>query len=207
MLPKFIRPLLGILIALMLIASHLTRFVAASVAMIGLSPLSNSMFAIGVNPLEAKTLISRYSVLSYETFRVGTWQLSISSNKFSRGLACRLHAKDHNAIYLNSAVGFRFPSNLDVVEAVYRIDRDPPRRFRDDLPDLIAQSVPVDRGPIGSASQGIVWIPYAAVVEAKAITIQPRPDKRPRVRHFDGLVKLHSLAIAHGCVPESSFVE
>jgi hypothetical protein len=118
-----------------------------------------------------------------------------------------LQSKREDAFYRADAVGFRYHPSWDISEAAYRIDQGALRRSRDDLPELIAHGVPVDRGPIGHASNGIVWVPYATLALAKSITIQPRPDKRARIRHFDGLIELHDLAIARGCVPESSFVE
>jgi hypothetical protein len=118
----------------------------------------------------------------HEAFRSGGWRLSITRNTFSGGIACRVKAKDGKALYRMDAVGFSFPRGWDVSNAVYRVDGAAPHRSRGDLPELIARNAPVDRGPSDHAAQGIVWIPYEALQTTRAVTIQPRPDKSPRVR-------------------------
>lgn len=105
------------------------------------------------------------------------------------------------------AVAFRFRSDWDIAQAVYRIDGGSPRTMRDDLPALVALRTPYDRGPMGNATQGIVWVPFEQVKDASSIAIQPRPNKRVRVFHLRGLTALHATAVERGCAPDSRFVE
>jgi hypothetical protein len=162
---------------------------------------------LGASPTEARLLHPKHHEITHLNFRQDGWRLAMTTNVFSGGTACRLTMKNGNAFYRMGAVGFRFPRGLDVSNAAYRIDGAAPRRSRDDLPELIARGTPVDRGPRDQAAQGFVWIPYEALESAKTVTIQPRPDKAVRTRRLDGLVKLHDLAVEHGCTSEHSFVE
>lgn len=146
-------------------------------------------------------------IVTRETFQRGDWHLDIATDTFSGDITCRLHARKKKAVYRMEAVGFRFSKNRDVSSAAYHIGDGPLRRARDDWPDLIARGVPIDRGPPGNASQGIVWVPYAALKQAKAITIQPGLGQRPRAVQITGLTELRDTASARGCMSESSFAE
>ena len=149
--------------------------------------------------------------LTHSHVVVGDWRLDMVRNGFSGAVACRLHTRDGRAFYVSGAVGFRFAPGWDVGEAVYRLDgaasSGGPRRTRDDLPDLIAQGVPVDRGAPGNAARGIVWVPYALAAAASQIAIEPRPDLRVHHFHYSGLRSLHDMGVARGCAPEGRFVE
>lgn len=191
----------------MVVCSQISRAILVLGLLAGFSALRFPIGVMGVARAETDSLGPAHHVITHQKFREGRWQLAISANTFSGGAACQLATKDGNTLYRMDAVGFRFPKGWVVSNAVYKIDGSAARRSRDDLPELIARNAPVDRGPPAHAAQGIVWIPYESLQTAKAVTIQPRPDKAPRVRTLDGLAKLHDLAIEHGCSPERSFVE
>lgn len=139
--------------------------------------------------------------------RIGDWEVEISRDPFSERQACRLRAANHAAFYANGAVAFRFKSRGDLREAVYRVDGAAPRHSRDDLPQLLALKVPIDRGGMDNASGGLVWIPYDRLVEANQVTIQAQPNRKPSDFQFRGLRAPHDIAIARGCAPDSRFVE
>ena len=145
--------------------------------------------------------------IGVERARLGDWQLEIARNAFSGAVACRLRAADHKAVYRAGAVGFRFDPHWNVGQAVYRLDGGAPRAARDDLPDLVARGVPLDRGGMDNASGGVVWVAYARLAGANSIAIAARPDRGPVLFHFRGLVALHNIAVARGCTPDGSFVE
>jgi hypothetical protein len=151
--------------------------------------------------------VPHHPKVTTETTSLGDWRLDIAHERFSGEIACRLRSRDHKSLYRAGAVGFRFKSRWDVAAAVYRVDHSEPRYSRDDLPDLIARGVPMDRGGMDNADAGIVWIPYEHLTRANAISIEPRRDRRAVTFHFRGLVALRDIALARGCTPESRFVE
>ncbi|NKJ02984.1 hypothetical protein [Novosphingobium sp. SG707] len=158
-------------------------------------------------PARSGLFSPRHPQVTSEVTRMGEWRLDIARDPFTGRIACRLRSADHHAFYRSGAVGFRFKRKSDVTEAVYRLDGNAPRPFRNDLPDLIDRGVPLDRGPIGNADEGIVWVPYERLAEANRITIEPRRDQPRRSFHFRGLTALHDIAIERGCHPESRFIE
>lgn len=166
-----------------------------------------ALVCAGSTPAAASLLQFDPPLITHETLRLDDWQLDLARNRFSGALACRLRARNARAMYRADAVGFRFNATRDVTRAVYRIDTGAPRVAREDLPELIAHGVPMDRGGMGNANGGIVWIPLAALRSATTVTIAPRPDHRPVTWRLRGLVGLHDLAIDRGCSPEASFVE
>lgn len=171
------------------------------------APMLTSLIALTTSPVHAGLFSPRHPRITREATRLGDWRLDIARDPFAGSIACRLRSSDHHAFYRSGAVAFRFKRKWDVDEAVYRLDGGEPRRFRDDLPDLISRGAPVDRGPLGNAEEGIVWVPYANLTMANRITIEPRRDRTPRDFHFRGLVALHDIAVARGCHPESRFIE
>ena len=78
---------------------------------------------------------------------------------------------------------------------------------REDVPQLIAQHVPLDRGGMDDPAGGFVWIPFDKLDQASRVAIEPRPGARPRVVRLAGLVALHDLAVTRGCAPDGVFVE
>jgi hypothetical protein len=139
--------------------------------------------------------------------RIGDWQLQISRNPFSGQIACRLRARNKNAFYMSGAVGFRFKRKWNVADAVYRLDGGAPQQSRDDLPELRALNTPMDRGGMDNASQGIVWIPFAKLMQANSVAIAPRRDRKAKIFHYRGLKGLHEIAVARGCASGNHFVE
>lgn len=162
---------------------------------------------LGASPAWAHLIGPRHALVQRNSTTMGDWRLDIAHNRFSDELVCRLRARDGHAIYLAHAVGFRFKHGWDVANAVYRLDDGAPRQARDDLPELIVQGTPVDRGGMDNANGGIVWVPFARLAESDSIAIEARPDRAARVFHFRGLIGLHEIAVARGCTPDSRFVE
>lgn len=158
-------------------------------------------------PVSALTILPRHPKISHESTRLGDWRLDIAKNSFSGEIVCRLRARNLKGFYSAGAVGFRFKHKWNVEDAVYRIDDGEPRAVRDDLSDLVARGVPLDRGNMENASGGVVWIPYERLAEADTITIEARSDRRAVTFHFRGLASLHDLAQERGCTPDSRFVE
>lgn len=150
-------------------------------------------------------LFPKHPQVARHRSRAGDWQLDLARNGFSASLECRLRAGGGRAIFRSGAVGFRFRSGWDVGRAVYRVDGGPPRSWRDDLPELIRLSAPVDSGGLDNPSAGVVWIPFRLLADANSVAIQPRPDRRARTVHLRGLKGLLVLARERGCVPDSRF--
>lgn len=163
--------------------------------------------ALAAAPAHAGLLRHKPSLITHETLRLDDWRLDIARNRFSGAIACRLRARNARAFYRAGAVGFRFDPAWDVAQAVYRIDGGAPRAMRDDLPDLIALGVPLDRGGMENSGGGLVWIALATLRPATTIVIAPRPDGRPVTMHIRGMVGLHDLAVTRGCASDASFVE
>lgn len=158
-------------------------------------------------PVLALPFSPHHPKITHENIRARDWRLNIAKDPFSGEVACRLRARNHKAIYLAGAVGFRFKRKWSTAEAVYRVDGGDPRAFRDDLPDLVARGVPLDRGSMDNAGGGIVWVPYERIASANSIAIEPRRDRRAVTFHFRGLASLREKALMQGCTPESRFIE
>lgn len=139
--------------------------------------------------------------------QIGDWILETARDPFSESQTCRLRAADHRAFYANGAVAFRLHARRDQRGAVYRLDDAAPRYVRDDLPQLLALQVPIDRGGMDNASKGLVWIPYDRLVEADKITIKLQHSNKLWEFRFRGLQLLYDIAQARGCTPDSRFVE
>jgi len=134
------------------------------------------------------------------------WRLEIRRDKFTGEIACRLYARKHKAFFLGGAVAFRFDKDWNTGRAIYRLDGDAPRHWREDLPELIRIGAPFERGGIDNPGQGLVWIPYSRLEEANSIAIEARPDRAPVTFHFRGLKGLYRSAVDQGCSPDSRFV-
>jgi hypothetical protein len=136
----------------------------------------------------------------------GDWRLDVARDRFSGAVACRLRAHGGRQIYRAGAVGFAVGAP-DQTGAAYRIDGGEPVAARDDLAQLIAQRVPLERGGMDDPSGGYVWIPFSRLGQASQVAIEPRPGARPKVVRLAGLVALHDLALQRGCAPDGVFVE
>jgi len=145
--------------------------------------------------------------VSHQSAGQGDWRLTIARDTFSGAVACRLKSRDGRAIYRSGGVGFRFYFVKSVTDAVYRIDRGDVRAARDDLPRLINLNTPIDHGSMADPSDGVVWVPYDRIAQARSIAIEPQRGDRARVFRLNGLAALHDLAVARGCAPESRFIE
>ena len=150
--------------------------------------------------------LSAHADVRREHTVLGDWQLDIARDQFSGEIACRLAARDHHAFYRAHAIAFRFRTGRDVSHAVYRIDAGPPHVSRDDLSMLVASEVPLDRGPMDNAREGLVWVPFDVLRRGNSVAIEPGPGLRPRQYHFRGLIALHDIAVERGCTPENRFV-
>lgn len=157
-------------------------------------------------PTLALSFLPHHPKVTHTSTREGDWRLEVTKDSFTGEVACRLRVRNHKALYRAGAVGFRFKHKWNVDDAVYRVDGGEPHALRDDLPDLVARGVPLDRGGMENASGGIVWVPYERLSGANTIAIEPR-DRRAVTFHFRGLASLHDIALAQGCTPESRFVE
>jgi hypothetical protein len=144
--------------------------------------------------------------VAHEHYYKGDWRLDLSRDRFSGSVACRLRAHGGRQIYRAGAVGFDVDAP-DVMGAAYRIDGGDPIAARDDLPQLIAQHVPLERGGMDDPSGGYVWIPFNRLAKAGWVAIEPQPGARPKVVRLNGLVALHDLALQRGCAPDGVFVE
>ncbi|WP_428334192.1 hypothetical protein [Novosphingobium sp.] len=155
----------------------------------------------------ARIMIIPPSTVSRQSAAQGDWHLTVARDKFSGELACLLKSRDGRAIYRSGGVGFQFHFVKSVTDAVYRVDRGEARATRDDLPRLIKLNTPIDHGSMPDPTNGVVWVPYDQIAQARAIAIEPQRGDPVRVFRLRGLAALHDLATARGCAPESRFVE
>lgn len=137
---------------------------------------------------------------------LGDWQLLIARSRFSGEVACRLRSRNGRILYVANALGFRFDKHMDVLNAWVRIDGGAPYRWRDDLPELARLEVAIDGRNLDAPTDGIVWIPSARLADVRQVSIQPRPDRRPRAFRLRGFSGLRDIARALGCAPETRFI-
>ncbi len=137
----------------------------------------------------------------------GDWQLLIARDRFSGETTCRLRARNDEAFVVGGAVGFAFPKNVNTHAAVYRIGGAAPRRWRDDLPELLRLGAPMDRGRVENPAQGLVWLPLRRLDHVNSVEIAPQPGGAPRTFYFRGLKGLYQTALSQGCMPASRLVK
>lgn len=174
---------------------NLIRFLVAGLACAQLSACA----------LPRIPLLARGAPIERSRTQAGEWQLKLSRDRFSGDVVCRLRTRDGKVRYQSGALAFHFSRKWDVHDAVYRIDGGEPRHWRDDLPELVKNGAPIDRGPLTNGSAGAVWIPAHLLESANRIAIQARPDRPPRVFRIGGFISMHELASARGCAPDSRF--
>lgn len=146
------------------------------------------------------------SWLTKHHVEVGDWRLDILVSRFSGSLTCRLRSRGGRMRYQAGGVGFAFDKDWHVGDATYRIDNGVSRSSRFDLAALIANETPMESGSMLNPTDGVVWVPYSNLANANSVTIQARPDRRPRTFRLTGLKGLYALAVTRGCQPESRFV-
>ena len=166
-----------------------------------------SLASVTATPARTRPLIPSHPKVAHYEVHQGQWRLEIARDTFSDEVACRLQSRNKRMIYRAGAVGFHFNCSWNVKRAAYRLDGGAPASFRDDRPQLAALGVPMDRGGSDNASDGIVWIPYDRLADAKSVAIEARPGHAARRFRLDGLVALYAIAEQQGCTPDNHFVE
>ena len=160
-------------------------------------------------PVSAKIhipLISTAKREQVQDYGIGAWRLRISTSLFSGDVQCRLYRRDDKVIYRKNAVGFRFDDDADTLQAWVKMDGGPARRWRDTLPTLAAQRVPIGSRSLVAPTGGVVWLPLSDVEQVSKIGIQLRPGKRPRFFPMTGLMELLEAGRRLGCSPEERFL-
>lgn len=157
-------------------------------------------------PLNARLPFMSRPLESRHGSALGDWRLRIERNRFSGEIQCRLRFHDKSIVYASHALGFRFSKHLNTSRATYRIDGEPVKRWRDDLPELVDLGAPIDGPRLDNPTGGTVWIPVAKLQDANRVTIQPRPNRHPVVFRLRGFSGLLAIAQAQGCTPDSRFV-
>lgn len=169
------------------------------------------LVAVGVAPSAAPAAVHvlplrKPSQVAKAKHVLGDWQLLIARGRFSGDVACRLRSRNGKILYVANALGFRFGKHWDVMNAWVRIDGGAPYRWRDDLPELARLEVAIDGKNLDAPTDGIVWIPAERLADVRQVSIQPRPDKRPRAFRLHGFAGLRDIGRALGCAPETRFV-
>ena len=177
----------------------MTRRGAALLAAIGLGVLCGAVAMPAVAALRLP-LVSPAAQVAKREMALGDWRLRIETGKFSQD-----KIRHHHVTYASGALGFRFARGVNTLGAWVRIADGEPRRWRDDLPELIHLGVGVDGASIDNPTDGIVWVPARQLDEASAITIQPAPRKAPVTYHLHGFAGLRDIARDMGCAPDSRF--
>ncbi len=151
-------------------------------------------------------LTHRTAPVDHHRVEAGDWQLLVSRDRASGDVTCRLGASDGKAFVVGASIAFAFPDETNTHAASYRIGGDAPRRWREDLPELLRIGAPMERGGVENPAQGLVWIPLRRLEAANAIEITAQPGSAPRTFRIGGLKGLRQAAIARGCTPASRLV-
>lgn len=133
----------------------------------------------------------------------GQWRLRVHRDSFSGEVTCRLATRDGTAFFANGAVAFRFPHSWNTTGAVYRLDGGEPRRWREDLPELVRIGAPFDLGGIDNPSRGLVVIPLRRLENVNRLAIAAQPGRAPVTFPLRGLKPLYEVAAERGCAPGS----
>lgn len=151
-------------------------------------------------------LLSAPAESRVQYYGIGAWRLRITTSLFSGDVRCRLYRHDREVIYKKSALGFRFDDDADTLQAWIKIDNRAARRWRDMLPALAAQDVPISGKNLDAPTDGIVWLPLSELEQARKVAIQLRPGKRPRLFSMGGFGDLLEAGRRLGCSPDERFL-
>lgn len=140
-----------------------------------------------------------------ERYAEGSWTLRIAHDDFTGSTACALTSRRPAMVYRVGAVGFRVPSQHNVMDSWYRIDGGAPVRFSDRLPMLWKMGVPLDQGGLDDPLGGLVWVSASDVAGAREIEIRPGPGKHVRRYPLGSFASMRAAARRLGCASDASF--
>ena len=143
------------------------------------------------------------------TYAEDGWTMTIRRDGFSGMVRCRLVSLKTLAqgriTYAGETLGFQLGDEDNALDAWYRVDGGPPRRWRDLYPQLAAQGVPLDQGPLDNPTGGLVLIPRDEVADAKVVMIKVGDHGPVRTFHLRGFARALAAAKYNGCADEGSF--
>ena len=143
------------------------------------------------------------------TYGTGGWLLQVQRDRFSGQVRCRLtgwRLPQPRMTFASGVVWFRFAPRTDTLDAWYRIDGAPARRWQDLYPELSQAGVELEGPSLDHPTGGVVALPLRLVVGARQVTIRPTPRSQPRTFTMGGLQEAVDAARAQGCVADSAFV-
>jgi hypothetical protein len=140
-----------------------------------------------------------------ERFAKGGWKLIVRHDSFADQMHCRLYTKDHAILFQPAAVGFRFGSRRDTLDAWFRIDGGAPVRWQDRYPALVATGAQIDGPGIDNPMGGIVWLPIDDVRAAHMVTIRASGNGKGHRFRMRGFAAMLDAAQRLGCVSDTSF--
>lgn len=176
-----------------------------------MKPLLFALLVMGVAPAPGHArlrlpLLSRVAQEQVQYYGIGAWRLRINSSSFSGDVQCRLYHSDDKVFYRENAVGFRFDGDADTLESWVRLDDAPARRWRDMLPELATQRVPITGKNLTAPTDGIVWLPLSYLGQSQNVAIQLGRKKRPKRFSMEGFGELLEAGRRLGCSPDARFL-
>lgn len=140
--------------------------------------------------------------ISRQRFDVGSWQITIQTDRFSAIRRCRLALRRGNALYVDQAVVFDLGKHVDVSEATVRIDQGAPMLWRDVIPELAASV----GDPFLDPRAKRLPVPIRLLEGAGHVAIAPKFGRKPRVFKVDGFALARQNALKAGCGPDDAFL-
>jgi hypothetical protein len=146
--------------------------------------------------------------VSTHTYALPTWEFSQSKDRFTGRTQCDLFQGNRlspSVSYANQSLTFAFPRKLNTLQADYRVDGGPVRRWQDAFPKLVQVGANLQNGSMTNPTGGLVSLPAADLLNAHTVTIRPTPHSQPKLFTIDGFPNALSAAEARGCA-ESDFI-
>jgi hypothetical protein len=125
------------------------------------------------------------------------WSFDLVKDRFSGGTSCHLN---RGAVEVSKGfVAFKLGKAVDTADALYKIDDQPARRWRQVIPVLVAHGLTVQDDSLANPSGGVVTLPLADVMNAHEVEIRPAGDRKPRSFPIYALSIAVERAAERGC--------
>ena len=130
------------------------------------------------------------------------WRYEQVDDRFTGGESCRLSRGPIQVS--NGIVRLDFGRGVDTSDAVYRIDGQAARRWRDDIPVLTSLGVNVQRDDLANPSGGVVLLQLGPVLSAGEIDVRVGGSLQTHRFRLEGLSDAVQAATLKHCIVDQA---
>lgn len=145
---------------------------------------------------------------SMQVYSTAGWLIEVERDRFTGKVRCELQTPRRGPAeirYAQGALRFQFSPRVNTLDAWYRIDDGPAKRWQDLYPTLVQTGVTLEGANLANPTGGVVALPRIEVGEARVVTIRTSARSQPRRFKVRGLSEALDAAKRQGC-SDPSFV-